>query len=133
MPNHRKPTALRLLAGNPGKRPLNELEPEPDVLEGIPDPPDWLKFEGKREWYRLVPALVNTRVITHHELSALAHLCYMHWKLVETAEAREMPSAALLAQYRSLIAEFGLTPASRTKIKVLSGEKDDPKAKKFFG
>ena len=27
-----KPTKLKLLAGNPGKRPLNENEPEPEAV-----------------------------------------------------------------------------------------------------
>jgi P27 family predicted phage terminase small subunit len=34
------PTHLRILKGNPGKRPLNKAEPKPE--KGPVDPPDWL-------------------------------------------------------------------------------------------
>ena len=35
-----KPTALKKLEGNPGKRKLNNKEPVPD--KGMPDCPAWL-------------------------------------------------------------------------------------------
>jgi len=28
-----KPTALKIIEGNPGKRPLNKNEPKPDIFE----------------------------------------------------------------------------------------------------
>ena len=36
----RKPTTLKVLRGNPGKRKINIEEPTPDVL--LPDPPGHL-------------------------------------------------------------------------------------------
>lgn len=41
-----KPTALKKLEGNPGKRPLNELEPLPQVT--MLRCPNWLEPEAKR-------------------------------------------------------------------------------------
>lgn len=42
-----KPTALKKLEGNPGKRELNTKEPVPG--KGMPDCPKWLLPESKEE------------------------------------------------------------------------------------
>ena len=42
-----KPTALKKLEGNPGKRKLNTKEPVPG--KGMPDCPKWLLPEAKKE------------------------------------------------------------------------------------
>ena len=52
-----KPTALKKLEGNPGKRPLNELEPMPQVT--MLRCPNWLEPEAKKEWRRLAPVLIG--------------------------------------------------------------------------
>ena len=46
-----KPTALKKLEGNPGKRKLNTKEPMPG--KGMPDCPKWLFPEAKKEWERV--------------------------------------------------------------------------------
>ena len=43
-----KPTAIKELEGNPGKRKLNNKEPKPD--KGMPVCPEWLPPEAKAEW-----------------------------------------------------------------------------------
>ena len=43
-----KPTAVKKLEGNPGKRKLNTKEPNPG--KGMPDCPAWLLPEAKTEW-----------------------------------------------------------------------------------
>jgi phage terminase small subunit len=50
-----KPTRLKLLTGNPGKRPLNETEPRPEAA--IPECPVVLGPVARQEWDRLVLAL----------------------------------------------------------------------------
>ena len=42
-----KPTALKKLEGNPGKRKLNMKEPVP--AKGVPDCPKWLLPEAKAD------------------------------------------------------------------------------------
>ena len=42
-----KPTALKKLEGNPGKRKLNTKEPIP--AKGMPNCPEWLLPEAKKE------------------------------------------------------------------------------------
>lgn len=54
-----KPTALRIIEGNLGHRPLNQREPKP--LVGEPDVPAHLSRDAKKEWRRLVPILLAMR------------------------------------------------------------------------
>ena len=43
-----KPTAMKELEGNPGKRKLNKKEPMPG--KGMPDCPKWLLPDAQEEW-----------------------------------------------------------------------------------
>ena len=43
-----KPTAIKQLEGNPGKRQLNTNEPKPK--QKAPTCPKWLDDEAKKEW-----------------------------------------------------------------------------------
>ena len=47
-----KPTALKKLEGNPGKRKLNTKEPIP--AKGMLNCPEWLLPEAKKEWENLM-------------------------------------------------------------------------------
>lgn len=47
-----KPTAMKVLEGNPGKRQLNSKEPKP--VKKAPRCPNWLEDEAKKEWKRMV-------------------------------------------------------------------------------
>ena len=57
-----KPTAVKKLEGNPGKRKLNSKEPVP--AKGIPACPDWLMPEAKKEWERLAELMNQMGVLT---------------------------------------------------------------------
>ena len=52
-----KPTAMKVLEGNPGKRPLNFAEPHSE--KKLPHGPEWLEDEAKAEWERLAVPLYN--------------------------------------------------------------------------
>ena len=75
-----KPTALKKLEGNPGKRKLNTKEPVPG--KGIPDCPKWLLPEAKEEWKRLCQKLSEMGVLTEIDMAAFAAYCqsYARWK-----------------------------------------------------
>jgi phage terminase small subunit len=68
-----KPTRLKLLTGNPGKRPLNNNEPHPEVA--IPDCPLELGPVAKQEWDRMAAQLGPLRMITQLDRAALASYC----------------------------------------------------------
>ena len=63
-----KPTALKKLEGNPGKRPLNELEPMPQVT--MLRCPNWLEPEAKKEWRRLAPVLIGLVLAYYFNMAA---------------------------------------------------------------
>ena len=65
-----KPTAVKKLEGNPGKRKLNTKEPNPG--KGMPDCPAWLLPEAKTEWIRLSEKLNQMGVLTEIDRSAFA-------------------------------------------------------------
>lgn len=71
MPNIRKPTALKELAGNPGKRKLNRNEPKP---KGGPVPPDILSAAALAVWQRLVASMPGG-VYTDADHGLLAAYC----------------------------------------------------------
>lgn len=62
-----KPTALKKLEGNPGKRKLNTKEPVPE--KGMPDCPKWLLPEAKEEWKRLCQKLSEMGVLTEIDMA----------------------------------------------------------------
>lgn len=43
--------AVKIFRGNPGKRPLNEFEPNPGTLNALPAPPDDLLDEDGKQFY----------------------------------------------------------------------------------
>ena len=50
------PTHLKLLRGNPGKRPIRP-EPQPEQPPTPPEPPDFLTGYAFDEWRRVAPEL----------------------------------------------------------------------------
>lgn len=75
-----KPTAVKKLEGNPGKRKLNSKEPVP--AKGMPACPDWLMSEAKKEWERLAELMNQMGVLTEVDMAAFAAYCqsYARWK-----------------------------------------------------
>jgi P27 family predicted phage terminase small subunit len=134
-----KPTILKVLDGNPGKRPLNDREPQPPG--GIPVRPDWLDAEAQAEWGRVTGELQMSGLLTVADRAALAAYCtaWSRWVEAEAmvkkygtivkspAQGFPMKSPYLsiaeqaLETMRKLMVEFGLTPSSRSRIRVPPG------------
>src|SRR4029077_11756272 len=68
-----KPTVLKLLDGNPGKRRINDREPA--SIPGFPEMPDWLDDEAKAEWNRIIPELHEMGVLSRADRPALTGYC----------------------------------------------------------
>ena len=125
-----KPTHLKLLAGNPGKRLLNRNEPKPQG--DLHDAPDWLtNAHAVKEWQRLAPILTANKLLTEAGLSALGQLCSLHGKVVQLYSAGEAPVASMVAQLRGLMNDFGLTPVAQGKVK--AGGDETKAGNKFAG
>src|SRR3954447_4830052 len=134
MRGHRpKPTRLKVLMGNPGKRPLNANEPKPEVA--IPDCPVELGEVARREWERMAPQLAALRILTHLDRAALAAYCGAYAMWAEATEAIQKygtmvksptgypvqsPYVSIANRQAEIMmriaSEFGFTPASRSRI-----------------
>src|SRR5690348_562875 len=80
-----KPTKLKLLTGNPGKRALNDAEPTSPPLK--PDVPAWLEGEEAEAWKELVEILGPMGFVEEADRQALAMIA------VELARYREANKA----------------------------------------
>ena len=139
-----KPTAIKRLKGNPGKRQLNEYEPKPG--KKAPTCPLWLEVEAKKEWRRTARQLEELGILTEVDMAAFAGYCqaYARWKEAEEFISRhgtivktpsgywqQVPQVSIAQTYLKImnkIAEqFGLTPSARSRIVADKfGETDDP-------
>ena len=148
-----KPSHLKVVTGNPGKRKLNDKEPTP--AREIPSPPAHLTDWGKVAWGKLTVLLDGMGVLTVADVLALERLCdiyadILQLRLTIADEGRTYtvqtdggflikanPAVAMLAdadrRFKSYLVEFGLTPAARTKVKVEGGEKEEDPLNQFFG
>jgi P27 family predicted phage terminase small subunit len=127
------PTALKVVMGNPGKRPLNHLKPKPRLA--IPSCPAHLQPTAKAEWKRLARHLHQLGVLTELDRAALAAYCqeYGRWveaerrlketpPLLKTPAGHVRPSPWLAISNKSVelmhkfATELGLSPASRSRV-----------------
>jgi len=74
----RKPTALKVLHGNPGKRPLPKKEPKPKVATGL-EPPEEYPDAVKDYWRRRVKQLSDIDVLTVIDAGLMEAECDAWW------------------------------------------------------
>jgi P27 family predicted phage terminase small subunit len=141
---------LKVLAGNPGKRPLNEREPA--APQGVPEIPEWLDGEAQAEWRRITVDLAEMGLLSKADRPALAAYCTA-WSRWVDAEAQvkkygtvvkspdkgfpmKSPYLSIADQtmetMRKLMVEFGLTPSSRSRIRVPAGGDEADELDRFL-
>ncbi len=132
-----KPTALKVLEGNRGHRPLPENEPKPKVM--LLEAPDYLKEDeiAIEEWNRIVPELYLLDLLTNPDRAALEIYCTQYSIYLQAmADIKEHglisenvrngvkpnPSIAIAREsgkmVKSIAVEFGLTPSARVRLSV---------------
>jgi len=136
------PMHLRLLKGNPSRRPIRP-EVEPQSPEQLPQPPAFLSEDVRAEWHRLIAEMVRLRLVTAIDTMLFAVYCqsYGDWRsAVEVfnrtrerdpvmagllikdrdGEARQNPLVRIVRNAGEYMvrcaAEFGLTPTARARI-----------------
>lgn len=77
-----KPTALKVLEGNPGRRALNLSDGINPRVE-VPSPPKHLGQEARKEWKRITPLLYELGLISGLDRAALAMYCQAVGRLSE--------------------------------------------------
>lgn len=110
------PTKLHVLNGNPSKKDLPSNEPQPSI--GDWTPPEWLAGEALKAWNRVVPEMVRLEVWTTADRDIVTAYCVVYDEIVRTVQSGEPLKAAIVGQLRSLAAELGCTPSSRTRLTV---------------
>lgn len=132
------PTNLHLIKGNPSKLPAARLNDALRPKVEIPDRPDYLLDDAKAEWDRITPELKKLHIISQIDMVAVAMYCqtYAQWavaqrKIKEHGEdsmveltpngfkqitAWTSLSLKLHEKMQSMLAEFGMTPSTRTRI-----------------
>ncbi|CAJ2878554.1 P27 family phage terminase small subunit [Burkholderia pseudomallei] len=135
------PTALKLVRGNPGKRPLNDAEPSPPAVSDM-ECPHWLSAAAKPHWPAIADQLHRAGLLTDIDHTALGLYCeaFARWvdanekvvklgAVVKSAHGYPIPSPYLqvanqaYAQLTRMLAEFGMTPSSRSRV---TAKKPDP-------
>ncbi|NCB60516.1 MAG: phage terminase small subunit P27 family [Gammaproteobacteria bacterium] len=148
------PTHLRLVRGNPSKRPINNNEPQPP--KGAPPVPKHFDKQGKYWFKRMAEELDAIGVISQLDARALEllveayteyrHHCetldregytYAVYSDDDADEGKEReirmikphPAAMMKAdawkRLRAMLAEFGMTPSSRSKVSKDKPDDDD--------
>lgn len=154
----KKPTALKLVEGTYREDRVAKNEPKPRV--SIPKPPKHLKGEALEEWDRIVQELAENGLITNLDRAALVTYCefWAHYVqasekvqrvgvTISTAAGNIIENPSFSIQKRAaeimhkFLVEFGMTPASRTRISANGGtplgknegKEGSPEEEKYFG
>jgi len=131
----RTPTALKILRGNPGKRPLPVDEPTPEPR--IPPCPHALDKVARAEWRRIASEVRGLRFVTALDRAALAVYCQSwsewvraqeglakHGLLVKTPNGYPIQSPLVSIANRAAkqmleaAGTLGLTPSARARLGV---------------
>jgi P27 family predicted phage terminase small subunit len=150
---NRKPTALKKIEGNRGKRALNKKEPTPPAIPSTADPKTLtgqLSALEQKFWNKLFPIVSDMRLMTSADTVALEQLCRFLAEEQECtalvnqmgrliAKKNEMgrvigvsPNPAVRMRsdaakhVRSYLAVFGLGPSFRSALAVENPDNDPP-------
>ncbi|QDV89501.1 Phage terminase, small subunit [Phycisphaerae bacterium RAS2] len=146
------PTAIKRARGNPGKRPLNDHEPQP--ARAIPSCPEFLDEAAREEWHRVTVLLDRSGILSEIDGTLLAGYCqaYSRWQYAERQLQKygpvvlspdkkfPLPSPYLaiankaLEQMHKFCVEYGMTPSSRSRVTTVPrrvSNPEDPK-NRFF-
>ena len=149
-----KPTALKLIEGNKGKRPLNKKEPK--ALRKQPTKPKHLTPFASEFWDRIVSLLEETGVLAGVDEVAIERVAeiYSDIRIAQQSIRREGATYAAVTgsgetmikgnpavqqlraadqQLKGYLTEFGLTPASRSRIEIAAPDGEEDKADRHFG
>ncbi len=146
-----KPTTLKVITGNPGKRPLPASEPKPPPALKLPEPPLDLGDDALAEWKRVTPRLLELGLVTEVDLAPLAAYCQAYGRWVDAEAQLENEGLTLTTSKGNVIqnpllgiankarndmvrfaAEFGMTPSARTRVKAEAAEPNNEPARKYF-
>jgi P27 family predicted phage terminase small subunit len=137
-----KPSVLRVLEGNPGKRKINKTEPRPPVC--VPECPEWVSADARKYWGEVSEMLHNLGVLTSADIIALALLVDALAQYIGAKEdiaqrgdtqvsesGYECPRPSVAIRNKSvetvvkILAHFGMTPSSRSSISIAKNKEPE--------
>jgi P27 family predicted phage terminase small subunit len=137
-----KPTQLKVISGNPGRRPLNKAEPKPKAATSRA--PAGLSKLARKHWTLVARQLTDAGILTELDKPALILYCeaWARWHeatteiqnrgmLVKAPTGYPMQNPYLpiankaFEQMQKMLSEFGMTPCSRSRIQVQEIVKND--------
>lgn len=149
-----KPTAIKVLEGNRGKRAINKAEPKPSLSVSSAKPPVWLNKDARKEWARLASELDSQNLLTSWDVQSFAAYCNAVAMVMEAKRHLTTPEDYVQAtpngfeqaspwvgilekwtrQMVSIGGLLGLNPSERGRLNVRTAAKDGRSAaEKAFG
>lgn len=143
-----KPTHLKLVGGNAGKRALNKKEPKPQG--NLKAPPDWMSEAQKAIWSEAIRSApfgllktLDASVLTawvvaldlHQQASKKLNDGAM---LIKTPNGMPVQSPYIAIVNKQAVimmkaaSEMGFTPSSRSRVEVVGGEEGADPTDEFF-
>lgn len=143
-----KPVELKILQGNPGKRPIPDDIPQPEKLYTVPEAPAWLDDYAKEIWNDLALKLTKAGILSELDINVLAYycsaasICIMARKRIEEktmimtfknedGTLKHAQKSPFITVYREALddvirlgAQLGLSPSERARLHI---KKDDEK------
>ena len=145
-----KPTEVKKLEGNPGKRAINKKEPKPESV--VPRCPSHLPKTAKAEWARITKELKTLGLISRIDRAALVAYCQAWADYIEANQTIDEQGAVIVSEkggaYQNpwvgiknnalnrlirISAEFGMTPSSRSRVQADKPDEEDEIAAMLFG
>lgn len=141
-----KPTKIKELQGNPGKRALNKHEPQFETPTRMIPAPDFLDAMAADIWRELGKRLLDADLFTMVDKYALAMFCVAAGRWIDAEKKLKISGPVLVAketgnlyqnpylhvanrawdQMRVMFGEFGLTPAERSRlVRIVENAEED--------
>lgn len=137
-----EPTALKVLKGNPGKRPLNDSEPQP---VGDAQCPDWISEDSRKYWEYIVSVLSSVpgllTIADSASLALMADTLALYRRaqmeveggsitcMSEKGSEYQHPAVGIrnkaAAELKQWFAKFGMTPSDRAGLSIPGHEEGD--------
>lgn len=109
------------------------------ALARVPAAPSWLSKFAKSEWRRIMPLLVERRILTAADMGSVENYCVAIGRVREIEKQFSLAGGAIdpvfcrmqdkaIQTARQLAAELGLTPVSRSRPTIRpdgNGDADD--------
>jgi P27 family predicted phage terminase small subunit len=136
----KKPIDLKLLEGNPSKRPIKK---QPKLAIKNLKCPIWLSKEAKKEWKRMFTLLEKLNLISDIDMTIFAMYCqnYARWKQAEEELNSEKlkilgqrgpiinPLIKISATYQTRmkisIEKLGLSPSDRINLDIAMNDDNE--------